>query len=97
MARTTLPESQDLDFRKRTAASFKRVRKANGLTQQEWADLAGVARSVISDVESERIPCTGLALITLWKLADVVGLSMDELVDRQSAITYAKETIDNAS
>ena len=60
------------------AESLKRLRKAHGLTQQKLAQEAGVSLIVVTKVEQgfTKDP----AMSSLVKIADVMGISIDELL-----------------
>ena len=58
---------------------LKVARKKAGLTQQELADRSGVAREAISRYESQITDPTAQTLI---KLADALGCSADEVLER---------------
>ncbi len=62
------------------AESLKRLRKAHGLTQQKLAQEAGVSLIVVTKVEQgfTKDP----AMSSLVKIADVMGISIDELIGR---------------
>jgi len=62
------------------AESLKRLRKAGGLTQQKLAQEAGVSLIVVTKVEQgfTKDP----AMSSLVKIADVLGVSIDELIGR---------------
>ncbi|MBK7207366.1 MAG: helix-turn-helix transcriptional regulator [Elusimicrobia bacterium] len=60
--------------------NLRRLRKARGLTQQKLAQKAGVSLIVVTNVEQ------GLtkdpAMSSLIKLADTMGITIDELIGR---------------
>lgn len=60
--------------------SLKRWRKARGLTQQKLAEKAGVSLIVVTKVEQgfTKDP----VMSSLVKLADVLGVTIDELIGR---------------
>ena len=62
------------------AESLRRLRKAHGLTQQKLAQEAGVSLIVVTKVEQgfTKDP----AMSSLVKIADVMGVSIDELIGR---------------
>ena len=60
---------------------LREIRAAKGLTQQQLADQAGVAREVISRVENEKVDPE---VRTLKKLAKVLECGVDDLIsDRE--------------
>ena len=61
----------------RVAARVRDLRKAQGLSQAETARRAGFARSHLSQIESGN---TVPSIVAVEKLAQVLGVSMAELV-----------------
>ena len=62
-----------------TGQALKKARRSKNLTQAELAAKIGVAQITVSFWETDRnSPC----LIFLISLADVLGISLDELVGR---------------
>ena len=59
------------------AANIKRLRERRGLTQQELAELSGVPRPTIANLESGTANPT---LLVLLKVADSLGATIEELV-----------------
>src|SRR4051812_23757323 len=59
------------------AANIKRLRERKGHTQQELADLSGVPRPTIANLESGGANPT---LSVLLKVADSLGATIEELV-----------------
>lgn len=57
---------------------IRQARKAKGLTQQELADLAGVAQSVVAELESGTRKSASLA--TVKSLATVLSLTTDAML-----------------
>lgn len=56
---------------------IKQFRESNGLTQQELADKINVDRTTLSQYETgKRVP----DIYVLWDIADVLDLSLDDLV-----------------
>jgi len=69
----------------RVAASLRAVRRANELSQQDLAKLAGVTASAISQAErAER----GLSLGTLVRLSAALGITIDELLHGEEPDVY---------
>ena len=69
----------------RLARGLAAVRREFGLTQAELADAAGVTPSAISQAESG---ARGLALDTVVRLADHLGIAVDRLVNGGTDRTY---------
>jgi transcriptional regulator with XRE-family HTH domain len=66
--------------------TIKNIREIYGITQSHLANLMGVSRSVIADIEQEkRFP----ELFNLFKLCDTLGITATEL----SAFTYQNWTM----
>ena len=59
------------------------VRKANGISQNKLAKLSGVPQSVICDIESGKTKAPRID--TLKAIADVLGVTVDELIDQKKA------------
>jgi len=69
------------------ADNIKRLREARGLTQQELAEVSGVPRPTIANLESGGANPT---LLVLLKVADALGATIEKLVGaygRGAAIT----------
>lgn len=62
--------------------SLRRLRKARGLTQQRLAEKAGVSMIVVTKIEQGTTKDP--AMSSLVKMADVLDVSIDELIDRKS-------------
>jgi len=54
-----------------------KIRVDLGWSQAQLADMAGVSRTVVSDIETGK--CKNPSIITLWKLAHALGVSLAEL------------------
>ncbi len=63
------------------ADSLRRLRKARGLTQQRLAEKAGVSMIVVTKIEQGTTKDP--AMSSLVKMADVLDVSVDELIDRK--------------
>ncbi|MBK6879269.1 MAG: helix-turn-helix transcriptional regulator [Elusimicrobia bacterium] len=61
---------------------MRRLRKARGLTQQRLAEKAGVSMIVVTKIEQGTTKDP--AMSSLVKMADVLDVSIDELIDRKS-------------
>jgi transcriptional regulator with XRE-family HTH domain len=66
-----------MDVQQRIAANVKRLRKAQGLSQEELADRAGVDRTYISQIERAVKNAT---FISLDKIAKGLDVPLTELV-----------------
>jgi len=62
--------------------SLRRLRKSRGLTQQRLAEKAGVSMIVVTKIEQGTTKDP--AMSSLVKMADVLDVSIDELIDRKS-------------
>lgn len=66
---------------------LRQLREERGLTQSELADQVGIVTSFISLMEhGERQP----SIDTLAKLADVLGVGIDELMGRPALVPAVK-------
>jgi transcriptional regulator with XRE-family HTH domain len=63
---------------KKLAARIKQLRVAKGLTQQEFAALMDYEKSNMSRMESGNV---NLRVTTLYKVAKVLGITIQELLD----------------
>ena len=61
---------------------LKELRAAKGWTQRELAAESGVTRANIARIETNRVTPE---LLTLTRLADALGCSIDEIVGREVA------------
>jgi transcriptional regulator with XRE-family HTH domain len=69
----------------RVAASLRSLRRARNLSQHDFAELAGVTSSAISQAErGER----GLSLTTLVRLCGAIGISIDDLLRGEDPELY---------
>ena len=62
--------------------AIRRARSRKGLTQEELAEAAGVHRNYIGDVERGE---TNVGFLNLLKLAEGLGISLEELIGRYEA------------
>ena len=58
-------------------------RKLNGLTQLQLAELAGISRTHMSNIEAPNMP-TSISLDTLMDLADVLKVPVSSLLTFKS-------------
>jgi len=66
-----------MDVRKLVGMNFARLRKAQGLTQEQVAERSGFSQQYLSDLERGRRNPT---VITLYELAQALGVSHVDLV-----------------
>ncbi len=67
------------DIAKRLLARIRQLREAKGLTQEAFAEKAGLAYKYYQHVEAGRR--RDIRISTLIKMADGLGLKLSELVD----------------
>ena len=78
------------DTANRLLARIRQLREAKGLTQQSFAEKAGLAYKYYQHVEAGRR--RDIRLSTLIKMADGLGLKLSELVDFDAApLALAKD------
>lgn len=66
------------DVRRRLAANLRKLRQAKGLSQEAFADEAGLHRTYISDLErSARNP----TVTVVDRIAKALGVSIGKLLD----------------
>ncbi len=66
------------EFTMRLSQRMKEVRKSKKMTQQQLADKAGLHLTYVGHLELGRYHPT---VFVIWKLAKVLRVSIDELVD----------------
>ncbi len=64
--------------------NLKRIRKTRHISQQELAEKLGLAQRTISHYESGSCEPN---LTCLCKIADILGVSLDELVGHESPLS----------
>lgn len=70
------------EFEVQVDKKIKECRKAHNLSQRELASQVDIDRSSLAHYEAgDRMP----DIFTLWKIADCLGVSLDELVGRDKA------------
>jgi transcriptional regulator with XRE-family HTH domain len=67
-------------IRKTIAANIRRLRSEQGIAQEKLALIAGVDRTMVSKIERE---LTNPSIDTLLKLANVLGVSVSDLLDHR--------------
>jgi transcriptional regulator with XRE-family HTH domain len=66
-----------MDMRRLVGDNCARIRKGRGMTQEQLAERSGLSQQYISDLErGKRNP----TVVTLWELAQALGVSHVELV-----------------
>lgn len=67
-----------MSITKRFGANVARLRKARGMTQEAFADVAGIARSYMSDIErGARNP----TIVMVERIANALDVRAGELLD----------------
>lgn len=67
-----------MDIRTRLGQNVRRLREANGWSQEDYADRAGIHRTYVSDIERGRRNPT---ITVVEKLARPLGVSTGSLLD----------------
>lgn len=57
------------------------IRKEKGLSQEQLSEMSGVSRVTIARLETG---CSSPKLPTLKAIADALGVSIDDLIDREA-------------
>ncbi len=66
-----------MDMRKLVGRNVKRVREANGLSQEVLAELSGFSQQYLSDLENGKRNPT---VVTVYEIASALGVSHLELL-----------------
>lgn len=66
-----------MDMRRLVGLNFARLRRAKGLTQEQYAELSGFTQQYVSDLERGRRNPT---VVTLFHLASPLGVLPADLV-----------------
>ena len=66
-----------MDMRRLIGLNFARLRRAKGLTQEQYAELSGFTQQYVSDLERGRRNPT---VVTLFHLASPLGVEASDLV-----------------
>lgn len=75
------------EFLKIVSENFKKYRTQHGLTQEKFAEKAGISLSFCAAIETERkVP----SVFTLRNMADRLGVTVDYFLYRDSAQTEIK-------
>lgn len=67
-----------MDIRTRLGQNVRRLREANGWSQEDYADRAGIHRTYVSDIERGRRNPT---ISVVEKLAEPLGVTAGQLLD----------------
>lgn len=59
-------------------AKIKQLRSVNGITQEKLAELSGLSRQYIGDVERDT---RSISLVNLHKIANALKITLSELLD----------------
>lgn len=70
------------------ALRIRTIRRERGLNQQQLADMAGLSRSQLSEIETEAKPANTLRLNTI---AAALGVPVESLFESGAADAYAAE------
>ena len=77
-----------MDVVRRVAANIRRIRQAQGLSQEELADRAGLHRTYVSQVERAIKNAT---IVSLAKIAGALQVEMAELVSAPASDSPGSE------
>jgi transcriptional regulator with XRE-family HTH domain len=81
----TIPEATARDVPVIVGSNLRRLRKAQGLSLERLAELSGVSRAMLGQIETAKsVPTVSL----LWRVADALGVPVATLVatDREPTI-----------
>ena len=62
--------------------NLKRIRKASGLSQTQLSELSGVSMRMISKYETGEKDINKAHALTVFKLAEVLGVTVEELLEK---------------
>lgn len=68
------------ELRKKITINVKRARKDKRFTQEELAERSNISYDFMRRIESTKGGC-GFSILTLYKLAVALDISVDELMD----------------
>ena len=81
---TRLGGSHERDVPAIVGTNLKRLRKAQGHSLERLAELSGVSRAMLGQIETGKsVPTVSL----LWKVADALGVPVTELIATQTGST----------
>ena len=66
-----------MDMRRLVGCNVRRIRKKNGLTQEQFAELSGFSQQYISGLKKGRRNPT---VVTLYELASALGVTPRDLL-----------------
>lgn len=69
--------SKDTDPRVKFGAAVRRLRRRKGISQEKLAELAGIHRTYMGDVERGT---RNLALVNMTRIANALRLPLSELI-----------------
>lgn len=86
-------------IRKCIAASFRKARRDKNYTQHDLAKAASITQTSVANWETGKYL---MALDSAWQIADVLGISMDELIGRhfipgRGEVTMALDDVEGGS
>lgn len=70
-----------VELKSKISINIKKYRKIRHLTQEELAEQADISYDFMRRIESSHGKC-GFSVMTLYKLAMALDVSVDELMDR---------------
>ena len=62
--------------------NLKRIRLATGLTQATLSESSGVSLRTLQDYEQGRKPINQTAAITVYRLAQALGATVEDLLEK---------------
>jgi transcriptional regulator with XRE-family HTH domain len=65
--------------------NIRTIRKAKGVTISDLSSITGVSRSTITDIENDK--GRGPTITTLKKIADALGVSVDDFFKEEAALS----------
>jgi DNA-binding XRE family transcriptional regulator len=77
LSRYSPMRSKDTDPRARFGTAVRRLRRRKGISQEKLAELAGIHRTYMGDVERGT---RNLALVNMTRIANALGLPLSELI-----------------
>lgn len=73
------------------ALRIRELREQRGLTQQMLAEMAGISRSQLSEIENERKPAN---TVRLAAIAKALGQEVEDLFSQDDAESYRRVILD---
>lgn len=65
--------------------NLKRIRIDSGITQAALAERSGVSLRTLQDYEQGRKPINGAAALTVYRLAQAIGVTVEDLLELDQA------------